>query len=325
MGIWRVPVDVMANSRFAVSPRAEVVGALGALLRPRSPDQRAFRAAHGAAFAGWISGRPGMRELVAASFRDPRPDRVGWIADYLSHPPETEPATFDDELAQLRRLTDDELRADLHETSQAPLDPALVRPGVRDLAVELMTWLWTHAVETDWSRRERILRADIVSRTNQLARNGWGAVLRDLGRDREWVGDGQLRINRYALPPRILPAGSTLLFVPAHTEATWAGWYADRYALYYPVAGRLARIDAANAAGLGPLIGRHRAGLLVLLDVPRSTSQLATLSGQALGSVGGHLKVLLGAGIVVRRRSGREVLYWRTALGDALVAADGAS
>ena len=45
----------------------------------------------------------------------------------------------------------------------------------------------------------------------------------------------------------------------------------------------------------------------------------------SLGSVGGHLKVLLEAGIVLRRRSGREVLYWRTALGDALVAAGAAS
>ena len=186
-----------------------------------------------------------------------------------------------------------------------------------------MVWLWTHTLETDWGRRERILRADIVSRTAQLARHGWGTVLRDLGRDREWVGDGQLRINRYDLPTRTLAAGSQLLFVPTHTDGSWVGWHADRYAVYYPVAGRLARVDAASSAGLGPLVGANRAEVLVLLDVPRSTSQLATLTGQALGSVGGHLKVLLEAGAVLRRRSGREVLYWRTALGDALVAAGG--
>ena len=43
------------------------------------------------------------------------------MGDYLSHPPEDEDATFASELAQLQRLTDDEVRADLRETTQAPL------------------------------------------------------------------------------------------------------------------------------------------------------------------------------------------------------------
>jgi DNA-binding transcriptional ArsR family regulator len=43
------------------------------------------------------------------------------------------------------------------------------------------------------------------------------------------------------------------------------------------------------------------------------------LSGFSLGTVGGHLKVLLDAGLVRRTRSGRSVLYYRTALGDELV------
>jgi DNA-binding transcriptional ArsR family regulator len=246
---------------------------------------------------------------------------AGWLADYLCMPPETDDETFATGLDRLRAWSDADLTATLHETSQAPLAPVLNARGLGELVVELVTWLWTHTLETDWSRRERILRADIVSRTAQLARHGWGAVLRDLGRDREWVGDGQLRINRYDLPTRTLPSGSRLLFVPTHTDGSWVGWHAERYALYYPVAGRLARVDAESSAGLGPLVGANRAGVLMLLDVPRSTSQVATLSGQSIGSVGGHLKVLLESGLVLRRRSGREVLYWRTALGDALVAA----
>jgi DNA-binding transcriptional ArsR family regulator len=247
------------------------------------------------------------------------------MADYLSTPPPREDATFEDQVAVLRRLTDEQVRADLHVTTQAPLAASLLAPGVRRLAVDLVVWLWTHTIETDWVRRERILRADIVGRTAQLARHGWGAVLRDLGRDREWVGDGQLRINRYALPTRTLPEGSRLLFVPNSGDGRFVGWGGpgggDSYAIYYPVAGRLARVDSGATSGLGPLVGASRAAVLTMLDVPRSTSQLTALTGQALGSVGGHLKVLLDSGLVLRRRSGREVLYWRTALGDALVAA----
>ncbi|WP_199729499.1 hypothetical protein [Micromonospora sp. M71_S20] len=44
------------------------------------------------------------------------------------------------------------------------------------------------------------------------------------------------------------------------------------------------------------------------------------MTGLSLGTVGGHLRVLLDAGAVGKRRSGREVLYWRTPLGDALTA-----
>jgi DNA-binding transcriptional ArsR family regulator len=56
------------------------------------------------------------------------------------------------------------------------------------------------------------------------------------------------------------------------------------------------------------------------LDDPRSTTQLAALSGLPIGAVGNHLNVMLGAGVVLRRRAGREVLYWRTALGNSLIA-----
>jgi DNA-binding transcriptional ArsR family regulator len=69
------------------------------------------------------------------------------------------------------------------------------------------------------------------------------------------------------------------------------------------------------------LIGGNRSRLLAALGTPASSTGLAALTGLPLGSVGGHLKVLRESGLVERRRSGREVLYWRTALGDALTAA----
>jgi DNA-binding transcriptional ArsR family regulator len=69
---------------------------------------------------------------------------------------------------------------------------------------------------------------------------------------------------------------------------------------------------------LARLIGPVRANVLTQLSEPRSTSQLVALTGYTLGSVGGHLKVLLDAGLVHRRRAGRSVLYYRTRLGNRL-------
>jgi len=59
----------------------------------------------------------------------------------------------------------------------------------------------------------------------------------------------------------------------------------------------------------------------VLLESPKSTTQLVALTGQGLGSVGRHLKILLDARLVQRRRAGRSVLYYRTAAGDTLLEA----
>jgi DNA-binding transcriptional ArsR family regulator len=74
-------------------------------------------------------------------------------------------------------------------------------------------------------------------------------------------------------------------------------------------------------AALGALLGSARAAVLTLLGTPMSTSQLVGVTGQALGSVGRHLRVLLDAGLVERRRAGRSVLYSRTPAGEVLVEA----
>jgi DNA-binding transcriptional ArsR family regulator len=53
----------------------------------------------------------------------------------------------------------------------------------------------------------------------------------------------------------------------------------------------------------------------------RKIDQLVALTGQGLGSVGRHLKVLLDARLVRRRRAGRSVLYSWTRAGETLVRA----
>jgi hypothetical protein len=320
MGTWHISADLLARSRFVVSPRTEASAALSHLLRPSDPATRAFSIAHRESFEAMLDAHPRRRAIVDFSWRP------GWVADWLGLPPVSPGQTFAEELEAVTALGDKRIRADLRETYPGrPLPSVLTRPGVATEAAAILQWVWDHTLATDWARRERVLRADIVSRTTRLATHGWAGVLRDLGRDREWLGDGLLRINRYDLPSRNLEEASELFFVPAHGTATWVGWdIPERYAIYYPVSGALADIDGgASGDGLSGLVGGPRARLLVALETPSSTSGLVATLGMPLGSVGDHLAVLLRSGCVLRRRSGRQVLYWRTALGDALVAAGG--
>lgn len=90
--------------------------------------------------------------------------------------------------------------------------------------------------------------------------------------------------------------------------------------MIYPCSGVLAGAGSGPAPeSLGALLVPARARVLVLLSTPLSTSQLVALTGQGLGSVGRHLKVLHDAGLVRRRRAGRAVLYYRTRAGQTLL------
>jgi DNA-binding transcriptional ArsR family regulator len=171
-----------------------------------------------------------------------------------------------------------------------------------------------------------VLEADVVARTAQVSRGGWVSVLDAIrpGRTRR-LGENRLQINLHEYPPREI-SGAELLFVPVTVQrAGWVAWDDGvRYAAVYPCAGALADAGVRTVpSALGALLGQARAHVLVLLASPMSTTQLTAVTGQGLGSVGRHLRVLREAGLVERRRAGRSVLYARTAAGDVLAEAPG--
>lgn len=319
MGWWQVDADTLAGSRFVVSPLLETTAALFALEADAAahPAERDWLDAHLPAYRARLAGDPATAQLMRAVFAE------HWIADFLTRTPTGEPQpSFADELARLRAVPDATARTDLAVTAHGPLPAAL--DGVADvpgLAADLLQWVWTTAVLPYWPRRRRVLEADVVSRTARLSRGGWAQTLEEMrpGSTR-WLGDGRLQINARANPPRDI-SGSRLLFVPVTPRHGWVSWdIPHRYAVVYPCAGTLAYGDpTAVPDALGRLLGPARAGVLVLLDTPKSTSQLVALTGQGLGSVGRHLRVLLEAGLAERRRAGRSVLYYRTAAGQVVV------
>lgn len=325
---WVLSADLLARSRFVISPFSETVAALMILSRPDPPGTpwiRSFSALHREACLGMLA-EDKLRAAIVDHMWRPRRGRVpGWIADFLGLPPLGNGATFDDELGQLAAWDDDRIRAEIRRFAPGPVPAALGQPGLRDAVADILRWVWTTTLASDWPRRRRVLEADILTRTSRLASHGWAGVFDTLSPHSSWLGGGRLQINGYELPDRDLSQARELDFVPVHS---YTGWdmleLPHRYALVYPVSGALADTGSANASadrdGLARLIGPNRARILRLLDEPRSTTQLAALVGLPLGAVGNHLRVLLDTGSVLRRRAGREVLYWRTSLGDALAA-----
>ena len=62
-------------------------------------------------------------------------------------------------------------------------------------------------------------------------------------------------------------------------------------------------------------------GYLGWTAAPRLRTDDREAGGRAGRSPGRHLKILLDARLVLRRRAGRSVLYYRTAAGDTLLEA----
>jgi DNA-binding transcriptional ArsR family regulator len=77
---------------------------------------------------------------------------------------------------------------------------------------------------------------------------------------------------------------------------------------------------AQHRSPLADVLGHTRATLLRQLDLPMTTTQLATLLSLTAPTLNVHLKSLQGAGLVSSRRDGRSVLYVRTDLDERLLA-----
>ncbi|MFB7620607.1 ArsR/SmtB family transcription factor [Kitasatospora sp. NPDC056181] len=320
MGWWQVNADTLAESRFVVSPLAEAVAGLKLLERGTAahPGERVWLDAHLPAYRERKAEDPVTSLLLHAALRP------AWNATFLTPTPTgAGERTFEEELLRIRRTLPGTARTDLEVALDGPLPARLDRPDLPELAAGLLEWVWTRTVAPDWPRRRRIIEADVVARTARLGQEGWAGALDGMRAGMRWLGQSRLQITARDHPPQDV-AGAQLMFVPVTPRQSWLCWESGRYAVVYPCSGVLADTGRAPAPeALRALLGPARATVLVLLDRPKSTTQLVALTGQGLGSVGRHLKVLLDARLVQRRRAGRSVLYYRTAAGEVLVEAQG--
>lgn len=309
------PADVAA-SRFAVSPAFELALLVRTLVRadPSAPIARRYRRGFDR-----IREDPAIRTL--AYLHGP-----GAGASFSVPPPAGMAQTIEDDLAVLRGVPAEVVATELADIRairrpSAEVAAVLADPRFTDVLADGMALAWETLLAPDWARVRAVLERDVRFRAERLSEVGWSAALVGMHRAITWTGDAIL-IDRGTEASEEL-AGRGLLLVPSvflgqglavTGDAPW------QPTIVYPARGAGLVHEEADPPTdpLAPLLGRTRAGLLLALASPSSTTQLAALTGASLGATGDHLKVLLDAGLVTRGRIARSVVYRRTALGDAL-------
>jgi len=320
--------EALTRVRFAISPTIELVASTAVLEDP----------SRGALHLPWVEhARPRTADLDLSSLRALQGSNK-YNPDFI-HPLPTSPLTrFEEELERMVAIEPEQIRAEVGVAYEGQAIPAVLRPfltepsaAVQDLA-ELMRRYWESAIADHWQRIHSLLEHDILYRSSQIADGGTRALFADLDDTVSW-DDGVLRIDkdcdghqkfwggRLDLDNRGLLLIPSVFAWPKVLMVTAPPW---QPALIYPARGIgmlwESQRDAAPDA-LARLLGRNRAAVLIALDCPRSTTELAGLLGITSGGISQQLTVLAEAGLVNRRRVRRHVLYLRTLDGDALVGA----
>ncbi len=324
MVILDLTVSDLARIRFAVSPLGQLIGALIVLAgRTLPPGIGEWRDEKLSAFEDLRGGD----EVLAAFVDLVRVTR--YVPDCVSPPPRRNVSTFAQELAVLRAMSAESMRADLRRSETIRIPGRPVRSPVWDhphLPARLASALelaWEELIAADWPVVKALLERDITYRAGIVAMHGLAAAFEDLDDALRWDASGELAI-RGRDPTRHLPRGSGLWLVPNAFGGDWLCLDPPRgYALTYPARGTAdltePRAVAPSHVPLERLIGRSRAALLRRLEQPATTSQLSAELRMTIGAVGDHLAVLRDNRLVTRSRAGRSVLYRRTSRGDALV------
>jgi DNA-binding HxlR family transcriptional regulator len=310
-------LDDLARLRFAISPPWELVTSLRALREPSSAGVHLewVRSVRGT--LGGLDLRPTLALLA----------RADYTPDFLTPPPESPLASIEDGLEQIRSTPIAQVRREVRNVAKRSRAPELLaflehpRREVNRL-VKTLAEYWERAFAPSWPRVRALLEADIGQRARRVAEAGAGPTLDDLHPGVRWAGD-RLRVP-VSFTSTVALEGRGLLLVPSAflwthpVVVTSEPWQPT---VIYPARG-VALLWEAKAPlddALAALLGRTRARILAGLPAPVSTTELARRLRITPGGVSQHLSALAAAGLVSRRREGREVLYLRTPLAEALL------
>lgn len=316
---WVLTSEDVARIRFAFSPMWELVASLRTLQQP------ARQSIH----LPWLKAvRPRLTGLDLSELLALVPPS-GYLADFITPPPDTPMPDFDAELDRVRRTHPELARieaARLRGTNPDVIARFTADPeaGVARVADALEAY-WEACFAEFWPRVYALLERDVLRRSRQLAQGGARELFAGLGPSVRWTGERLLIDRPYCEAGRL--HGDGLVLVPSafYWPAVAVMTAPYQSMLVYPVqgVGTLWEQGPPPAPGaLAALIGRSRAQILLALAEPATTTALATRMALTPGAVSQHLGVLSGGGLAVGMRVGKSVVYRRTLAGDMLAGPD---
>lgn len=317
-------IDSALHCRFGISPLGEVVHAVRAIAFP----------VRGSSQFSWLKERQTavrtlQRDHDLALLLALIPER-GYAPDFLT-PPATSPVgNIEEELAGIRLRTPGEVRAEIERSLQRrSLDDQTVRAlrsaDARERLADILAAVWELLLEPSWTAVLELLERDVAYRARRLAEGGLARLFEDLAPQVALDGH-ELRIRQRTNAIVGLNEHG-LLLTPSAFIAPRVATMPEPPVLVYPARGTVALLGSAageSDMAVSRLIGATRAEILTLLEEPSTTTTLAHRLSRSPGNIGDHLAVLRKAGLVVRRRAGRRVLYSRTPLGQATLGHEGA-
>jgi biotin operon repressor len=304
----------LGDVRFAVSPINELVLSLRAW---RDPGRYPLH-------LGWIrtieQQRPFLDHAMLLALTN---DRL-WTPDFLTPRPYSPLTRIEDEFTLVAATPSEVVERDIRAVHRVKPRP-LYGPRVLQRVVSALFSYWELCFAPHWPRMRALLEGDVTYRGRQIARSGLAAMFSGLSRT--------VRLNGTVVEVHLRtdvsykrPTDGGLTLVPtmwtAHASAPISPL--EPATIMYQARGIGTLWEAqpqSSPAALADLLGATRAGLLVQLAAPASSTELAARLGVTPAAVNQHLRALRAGGLLVNSRHGRAVLYRRSDLGDQLVVA----
>jgi DNA-binding transcriptional ArsR family regulator len=243
---------------------------------------------------------------------------------------------IDEHLAMVRELSEDSVREDLVRCYPDCLPSELVsfqhRPGVAlDRYAAALDHYWREAIAPYWAAIRGALNEEVILKARTLALRGPSALLEQLPGRVRWQRPWLEFAGHVASP--VLCCDGRLVVVPslfARGLPVCASDDSGAVAVSYQARGAAllstavptrtrATVEPERGDRMVILVGRARSAVMRALNVPTTTSSLASTLGLSAGTVSEHLTALVAAGVVQRRRIGVRVLYELQPAGMALL------